>query len=931
MKILMTTIFGMLAQVAVAGSFQNEIKTFALLSNPGDQIYNEEQSYAINIVAQPDARIFVSGMPPGMLWNEAERRFDFHPDFIQGGKSWQVIMEAHADGNVETESFTVTVNNNIQPPWPTVIATEYFSFSMFTKLTVSQVTDDFLDRPGYAGREFLSTFVVPDAGNAGNLLPLRIGLHAFGGSPGTGGGRNLFGLSPNDTANTWWTGYNDQLFSGVATDGTVPNYTQRRVMHLLSYLVEHYPGVDLDNVSVSGQSMGGTGSHFLALRYARHFNYISSRIGGTAAQLLSSGQQSMLRAFWGGGADLGLVDDLGMDVWASYDSSRGLLEDHDFRNLHFTSVVGQNDNTISFRHMVDQSPVTGLSFIVALQQENAGHNIIWDQRAHGGTEGPPLGANWWERLDTASLLARNQAFPAFSNSSADDDPGIPDGSGGFTGRLRGAINRYQIWDSVSIVDTREQFSIPIKVDIDTSGTPPDPEFPPKGNYYYGPTPIISDVTVRRIQNFQLMAGEAVNWEYNGESGVVFANNDGSVTVPNLAMMTTYTELILIRALTPISPSITIQPISQSIEEGASVTFSVAAIGSATLSFQWFRNGEPISEATSSSYTVEFVSIADDGAVYHCEVSNSLGGDVSNDAELTVLLDTIPPTIESAVVQSLNQVDVVFSEVVTPVSAETVANYQISDDIQATGVSLSLDGRTVQLQTDTLETDTLYTVTINNIQDVSAAANEILADSSIEVLFAPVISFDNGLLPFEWAPLTASRWSVVADEGDNALFLNTTDYPPLSGGRLGEYILSPDSYADFTLTVEAKTNESSGNANADYALVFGFEDENNYYYMLFNRTQSNTALFRVVGGIREELVVATAGVFNNDYNTVEVRRVSDDIEVRFDGNVVLMHTDTTSPIGQIGVGSFNDSAYFDDIFITTGTNTVSDLIFANAFE
>jgi len=379
------------------------------------------------------------------------------------------------------------------------------------------------------------------------------------------------------------------------------------------------------------------------------------------------------------------------------------------------------------------------------------------------------------------------------------------------------------------------------------------------------------------------------------------------------------------------PGITTQPASQSAEEGSSATFSLTVSGSGPLDYQWYRDDVLIIGATSSSLTIEPVTIGDDGTQYNSTVTNNLGNAVSGYATLSVIADITAPLIAGASVRSSNLVDIQFSEVVSTASAETVANYQIGG-IQVTGISLSSDGKTAQLQTDTLETDIIYTVIINSIQDVSAAANEILADSSIEVLFAPVMSFDNGLLPFEWIPLTISRWSVVTDNGNNALFLNTTDYPSLSGSRLGEHILSPDSYADFTLTVEAKTNESSGNANADYALVFGFVDENNYYYMLFNRITTNTALFRVVGGTRQELAVATNNWLSDDeYHTVEVRRVSDDIEIRFDGNIVLQHTDGTFSSGQIGLGSFNDSAYFDNIRITAGINAITDLIFANAFE
>jgi len=381
----------------------------------------------------------------------------------------------------------------------------------------------------------------------------------------------------------------------------------------------------------------------------------------------------------------------------------------------------------------------------------------------------------------------------------------------------------------------------------------------------------------------------------------------------------------------VPPTIITQSTSQSVTEGESVTFSVTAVGSAQLNFQWFRNNVVIPGATNNNYTIEQVLAIDNNRVFYCEINNDFGTAISNNVVLTVNLDTIAPVIDVAIVQSPVQVDIRFNEVVTPASAQLIANYQISGGIQVIAASLNSDGKTVQLQTDNLVTDTVYTVTINNIQDTSSNANQILPDSSIDIQFAPIMSFDNGLLPFEWIPLTLSRWSVVDDNGNNALFLNTTTYNPLSGDRLGEHIISPDSYGDFTLTVEAKINEGSGNANADYALVFGFENENNYYYMLFNRTQSNTQLFKVINGIRQELATATASIIDDEYHTVEVRRITDNITVKFDNNIVLQITDSSLPIGRLGVGSYNDSAYFDDIRIVAPSSGLSALIFADEFE
>ena len=363
-----------------------------------------------------------------------------------------------------------------------------------------------------------------------------------------------------------------------------------------------------------------------------------------------------------------------------------------------------------------------------------------------------------------------------------------------------------------------------------------------------------------------------------------------------------------------------------------MTFTVVASGSGTLSYQWFSDDEIISDATSPSYTLESVSESDDGVFFYCIVTNDLGSVVSNDAVLTVMLDTTAPVINGASVRKANTVDIIFSEAVSALTAETIANYQINAGIQVLGAVLAQDQQTVQLQIDNLETDTVYTLSVSGIQDTSFNSNEIEVGSSVDIVFSPVMNFDNGLLPFGWIPLTESRWSVVNESGDNALFLNTSAYDPLSGLRLGEHITSPESYSDFSLSAEVKSNESAGNANVDYALVFGFQDGENYYYMLFYRTMSNAQLFLVDEGVRQEIATVTESLLIDDeYHDVEVQRTGDAIEVRFDNTVVLQIVDSTFLAGKVGLGSYNDSAYFDNIRITAATNTITDVIFASDFE
>jgi HYDIN/CFA65/VesB family protein/Ig-like domain-containing protein len=85
----------------------------------------------------------------------------------------------------------------------------------------------------------------------------------------------------------------------------------------------------------------------------------------------------------------------------------------------------------------------------------------------------------------------------------------------------------------------------------------------------------------------------------------------------------------------VAPSITAQPISQTATAGKTATFTVAATGTAPLSYQWQTNGMPISGATSSSYTTPATTTADNGAQFNVTVSNSAGNVTSNAVTLTV--------------------------------------------------------------------------------------------------------------------------------------------------------------------------------------------------------------------------------------------------------------------------------------------------------
>jgi glucose/arabinose dehydrogenase len=91
-----------------------------------------------------------------------------------------------------------------------------------------------------------------------------------------------------------------------------------------------------------------------------------------------------------------------------------------------------------------------------------------------------------------------------------------------------------------------------------------------------------------------------------------------------------------------TPQITSHPQNQTAAVGQPATFTVAASGTQPLSYQWQRNGVPISGATAATYTLASASTTDNGAMFRAVVTNVFGSATSNSATLTVVSNR-PPT------------------------------------------------------------------------------------------------------------------------------------------------------------------------------------------------------------------------------------------------------------------------------------------------
>jgi hypothetical protein len=87
------------------------------------------------------------------------------------------------------------------------------------------------------------------------------------------------------------------------------------------------------------------------------------------------------------------------------------------------------------------------------------------------------------------------------------------------------------------------------------------------------------------------------------------------------------------------PAISVQPVSQTVQAGSNVTFSVTASSTPAPTYQWYFNNTALSGATTSTLSLSGVRAADAGD-YRVTVSNDAGSAPSNTATLTI--NTPPP-------------------------------------------------------------------------------------------------------------------------------------------------------------------------------------------------------------------------------------------------------------------------------------------------
>ena len=193
---------------------------------------------------------------------------------------------------------------------------------------------------------------------------------------------------------------------------------------------------------------------------------------------------------------------------------------------------------------------------------------------------------------------------------------------------------------------------------------------------------------------------------------------------------------------------------------------------------------------------------------------------------------------------------------------------------------------------------------------------IIDSPDSDTLFSDLEYFGN---MNNWAPFLPDRWEIVEDESDRRIYLNNSSYSAPDPNKLGEYAILRDRiYGDFNISFKVKTAEDlTSNAYADYAFIFGFTDQDNYWQMQFNANPNSTKLVRVIPGNTN--VIAThdyAIVTDTVYHNIIAQKTGAAIIVQFDGEILFdISNEFLDITGAVGIGSRNDAVYFDDFNVS----------------
>jgi len=290
---------------------------------------------------------------------------------------------------------------------------------------------------------------------------------------------------------------------------------------------------------------------------------------------------------------------------------------------------------------------------------------------------------------------------------------------------------------------------------------------------------------------------------SGSTFSVAVSNAGGSVNSNNATLTVNAAAVV--------PSITSQPASPTVTAGQTASFSVAANGTAPLSYQWRKNGTNISGATSSSYTTPATATADSGSTFSVVVTNSAGSATSNNATLTVNAAAVAPSITA---QPASQTVTAGQTATFSVSANGTAPLSYQWRKNGTNISGATSSSYTTPATATTDSGSTFSVVVTNSAGSATSNNAVLNVNAAAV--APSITTQPGNQSVT-AGQTAT-FSVSATGTAPMSYQWRKNGTSISGATASSYTTPATSMTDSGSTFSVSISNSAGSVTSNNATL-----------------------------------------------------------------------------------------------------------------
>jgi len=175
----------------------------------------------------------------------------------------------------------------------------------------------------------------------------------------------------------------------------------------------------------------------------------------------------------------------------------------------------------------------------------------------------------------------------------------------------------------------------------------------------------------------------------------------------------------------------------------------------------------------------------------------------------------------------------------------------------------------------------------------------------------------------WSPQDGKQWQVKKTDSGQVYsqFVKQTTFKPPHRSPTNVSLLKEVTVGDMEFVGRVRSTHPDY-GHRDAVVFFGYQDPAHMYYVHLGKQADDHAnqIFIVNGADRKKIsITSTSGTnWDDNWHTVKVlRKVSDGtIEIYFDDmqKPVMTAKDTTFAWGRIGVGTFDDTADWDDIVL-----------------